>query len=183
MNPKRWARKVRRRKPGIYLARTEQHARPGRYENGYVGRSVNVHIRTDQHLGRLGYSATIGRSLAASVKAGQPLVVMAGGKPWADLAPRWFYLRLPWWLGWTWILAPLEAFAILLLAPRYNDRLNRCNPRRVPIWQQHAQRRLRDAGAVRVKVSRVALRWTYTAARVTGLALVLTGLAGWALTR
>lgn len=174
-----WLRKVRRRKPGIYLARTEQHARPGRYENGYVGRSTHVPTRKRQHTGALYYSPTIGRSLAASAAAGRPVMAAATDKPWADLAPRWLVLRLPWWLSWKWVLAPLELLAIKVLRPRYNVELNRGNRRRVPLHVQRAQRRQRDAVATRVRVARVGVRWTYTAYRVAGAALVVVGLAGW----
>lgn len=132
-SPRKWWRSVRRRRAGIYLVRTDKHLRPGRRENGYVGRSNNVRIRITQHLGHGSHKP----------------------KPWADLHPRWHVLRLPWWLSWRWIQAPLEAAAILLLAPRYNHSLNLANPRRVPLSVQARQRAERDRmpGFYHVKVA------------------------------
>lgn len=152
-------RKWKRRRPGIYLARTQKHLRPMRKENGYVGRSVNVKIRIRQHLGQDRRHVQ---------------------KPWADLDPAWLVLRLPWWLGWTWVLAPLEALAILLLAPRYNHQLNTWNPRRVPLTTQAAQRAERNGAGRAYHVKAVMAAWAYRAA---GLVLVLAGLLGYALTR
>lgn len=126
----RWGRKVRRRRPGIYLVRTDRHRRRGR-ENGYVGLSNNLELRRLQHLGLRG---------------------TAPAKPWSDLDPVWHYLRLPWWLGWRWVLAPLEAFAIWLLAPRYNQTMNKANPRRVPLGQQAVQRQQRDRDRARGRI-------------------------------
>ena len=120
--PAKWWRKCKRRKPGIYLARTLQHLHPTRRENGYVGRSNNVPLRIKQHFG-------LSRNQ-------QP-------KPWTDLDPVWRVLRLPWWLGWKWVLAPLELAAILLLLPRYNHQMNLANPRRVPLSVQAQQRAVR----------------------------------------
>jgi hypothetical protein len=124
---KRWARKVRRRTPGIYLVRTDRHMRPGR-ENGYVGLSNNLELRRRQHLKN-------------KIENGR---IVALAKPWSDLDPVWHYLRLPWWLGWRWCLAPLEFLAIKLLLPRYNHTMNLANPRRVPLGTQRAQRLHRD---------------------------------------
>ena len=120
----KWIKRAKRRKAGIYLARTRKHLAPMRRENGYVGRSNNVPIRQRQHL--LG-------------ERGQK------PKPWADLDPRWSVLRLPWWLSWKWIQVPLEALAIWVLAPRYNHTMNLHNPRRVALSVQARQRAERDA--------------------------------------
>lgn len=115
---------AKRRRAGIYLVRTRKHLALARRENGYVGRSNNVPIRIKQHLGQ--------------DRRHKP-------KPWTDLDPRWLVLRLPWWLSWRWVQAPLEALAIWLLAPRYNHSLNLHNPRRVPLHVQARQRAERDA--------------------------------------
>jgi hypothetical protein len=159
MGLKRWARKVRRRKPGIYLARTRKHARPGR-ENGYVGRSNNVELRRRCHLGTCRHPCP--------------------PKPWSDLDPRWYHLPLPWWLGWRWCLAPLEALAILLLLPRYNVQLNRRNPRRVSPGRQVAQRVRRDAAGAGYRAEQFAVTWLF---RLAGTAFIATGVLGWWLHR
>lgn len=89
---KRWYRKVRHRKPGIYAYRCRRHLARGT-QWGYVGLSNRLDLRDGQH---------------------QP-------KPWYDLViRRYTVIRLPWWLGWRWVLAPLETAVILLLLPRYN---------------------------------------------------------------
>jgi len=124
---KRWRRKVRRRRPGVYLVRTDKHMRPGR-ENGYVGLSNNLELRRRQHLKN-------------KIENG---VITQRAKPWSDLDPVWHYFRLPWWLGWRWVLAPLEFLAIKLLMPRYNVTMNKTNPRRVPLKAQALQRAARD---------------------------------------
>lgn len=116
--------RARRRKAGIYLARTRKH-RSRRRENGYVGRSNNVPIRIKQHLGQ--------------DSRHKP-------KPWSDLDPRWHVLWLPWWLSWKWVQVPLEYAAIKLLLPRYNHQHNLTNPRRIPLHLQAIQRENRDMG-------------------------------------
>jgi len=120
-----WIAKVRRRRPGIYLGRTRKHLNPRRRENGYVGKSVNLELRWAQHMGSGSY--------------GTP------AQQWSDLEPSWRCLRLPWWLGWPWVLLPLEFLAIRLLLPRYNVTHNLGNPRRVSKHRQLAQRAQRDA--------------------------------------
>lgn len=154
-------RKWKHRKPGIYLVRTDRHLRPGR-ENGYVGRSVNWEIRRKQHLGQDARHAP---------------------KPWTDLRPRWIVLRMPWWLGWKWVLAPLELLAILVLLPRYNDALNHGNPRRVTLSRAAAQRLARDVGDPWLARKRLAVTWGMYALRGVGVACVLAGFAGYLLTR
>jgi hypothetical protein len=156
-----WWRGCKRRKPGIYLARTRKHRNPNRRENGYVGKSRHLALRQTCHEGTCRHRC-------------KP-------KPWLDLDPVWRALRLPWWLGWPWILGPLEVLAIRLLLTRYNDTHNHHNPRRVPISLQHRQRAQRDAGPVVVRASHIRVRATYTAYRVAGAALILVGFTGWAL--
>jgi len=154
-------RKWKRRKPGIYLVRTDRHLRPGR-ENGYVGRSVNWEIRRRQHLGQ------DARHTA---------------KPWADLRPGWRVLRLPWWLGWVWVLAPLEWLAIKVLLPRYNAQHNHGNPRRVTLSRATAQRLERDTAAPGLARKRLAVTWGMYALRGAGAACLLAGVAGYLLNR
>lgn len=141
--------RARRRKAGIYLARTLRHRGRGR-ENGYVGRSNNVPLRIRQHLGQ--------------DSRHKP-------KPWADLDPRWRVLPLPWWLSWKWVQVSLEAIAIAVLLPRYNHQLNLHNPRRVPLSAQAAQRRARDAGVVRRGLSVWAVAAGVLLVGAAGLAL------------
>lgn len=129
---KRWLRKVRRRRGGIYLVRTRRHhLRPrwlsflGMRENGYVGLTVSYHFRQEDHLGT-------GRN-------GQP------AQPWSDLDPVWKkIIPLPWWLCWHWLMNPLETLVIRVTLPRYNDAKNHGNPRRIPKSVARAQRMERD---------------------------------------
>lgn len=152
---KRWWRKVRRRKPGIYLYVTQKHLRPWRKEAGYVGKSNRLDLRDAQH---------------------QP-------KPWYDLVVRRVTLiRLPWWLGWDWVLLPLETIAILLLLPRYNWQKNP-RPGKVGPRDQALQRAARDLAPAgyrrRVQLSKV---MDYVV-QVAGVLIVLTGIGGWLWTR
>lgn len=64
-------------------------------------------------------------------------------KPWADLVVRVYRLRLP---DWVWLRLVVEFVLIGLLAPSYNYQHNLWNPRRVPLWEQTRQRRIRDEG-------------------------------------
>ena len=105
-------------------------------------------------------------------------------KPWTDLRPvRHTIIRLPWWLGFKWVLRPLETLVILALAPRYNWQKNAWNPRRVPPSTQAAQRAERnDAGpAYHAKVQ--AARALGIALRLAGVLLILAGLSGYLITR
>jgi hypothetical protein len=130
---RKWIKKCKRRRGGVYLVRTRKHRlgwRPrwwpfqGRRENGYVGETVSHHLRQKDHRGT-------GRN-------GQK------AQPWSDLDPIWHCLNLPWWLCWKWILRPLETLAILFFAPRYNDAKNHWNPRRIPLSLAKRQRWARD---------------------------------------
>lgn len=145
-------RKWRRRQPGIYLERTRKHNNPRKRENGYVGLSNNTHMRKLDHrgLGRYGAKA----------------------KPWSDLDPQQHVLRLPWWLGFRWTMAPIEVLAIRLLLPRYNVMHNRGNFRRVPLVQQHAERALRDLGGPVLRSHRRVLDVETLAVRACGVALL-----------
>jgi len=165
--PAAWWRKCKRRRPGIYLVRTDRHLKPGRRENGYVGESVHVEMRGLDHLGRGRYGHA--------------------AKDWADLRTRWHVLRLPWWLGWKWVLRPLETLAILLTWPRYNDAKNRWNPRRIPRHVQALQRRNRDRllsdPGLWIRTTTALHRAAHTARRVAiGSAVAVVAVAALALT-
>lgn len=150
--------KWRRRRPGIYLVRTRKHAGRTR-ENGYVGLSNNVSMRRLDHLGqgRYGHAA----------------------KPWTDLDPVWHVLKLPWWLGFRWTLAPLEYVAIRVLLPRYNVTHNLGNPRRVTPAMQRAQRAQRDLGTIHLY--RRLFAWRPSFVQVLGIVAILAGAIGtWA---
>lgn len=152
---RRWWRKVRARRPGIYAYRTWRHHRPTAAEWGYVGLSNRLDLRDGQH--KL--------------------------KPWYDLKVRRYVLvRLPWWLGWHWVLAPLETLFILLLLPRYNDAKNPRpgKVRKVQQGMERAERAVRGhAFHAKVEIT----RWAYLGARLAGAALILAGLGGWWITR
>lgn len=124
-----WLAKVKRRRAGVYLVRTRKH-RGRRRENGYVGRSNNVKLREKCHRGQCSHHG-------------------CSAKPWTDLDPVFHWIvKLPWWLSWKWAQAPIEAFCIAVLLPRYNVQLNRKNPRRVTLTEQRRQRETRDRRVV-----------------------------------
>jgi len=132
---KRWYKKIRRRKGGIYLWRVDRHNGRGRV-NGYVGMTNNFRYRAQQHMGISG--------------RGTP------GQPWSDLrAVEYRVIRLPWWLCWKWVMHPLETLVIFCTWPLYNDRKNRWNPRRVPKYLAVMQRKARN-------MQRGRIRWTGT---------------------
>lgn len=142
---RKWYRKVRRRKGGVYLWRTDRHhLRPrwlawlGTRETAYVGESVNFHLRAKQHLGQSRFDPATGKA----VKRG---TVKVPAQPWSDLRPRMHrVIRLPWWLCWKWVLRPLETIVILLTWPRYNDAKNHWNPRRITKGRAVQERAARD---------------------------------------
>ena len=148
--------KWRRRRPGIYLVRTRKHAGRTR-ENGYVGLSNNVSMRRLDHLGQGRYGHT--------------------AKPWTDLDPVWHVLKLPWWLGFRWTLAPIEYVAIRVLLPRYNVTHNLGNPRRVPPAKQRAQRAQRDAHG-HVWIGARVVAWRPSILQIIGAAFVIASVAG-----
>lgn len=171
---KRWGRKVRRRRGGVYLVRVDHHLNRARRVNGYVGETVSHHLRQRQHLGVSRY-ATDGRVVQGFTRV--------PSQPWADLNPVWHKLTLPWWLCWKWVLRPLETLVIVLTWPVYNDAKNHWNPRRIPKGIAKAQRATRDAGGLNYR-SRVAVQHVgRILVRAAGLAVILTGLVGYAVTR
>jgi hypothetical protein len=166
--PAAWWRSAKRRQPGVYAYRTRQHLFPMRTEWGYVGKSKHLPSRDRDHrgTGAWGHKA----------------------KDWMDLTVYRKTIRLPWWLGWDWILLPLETLVILILRPRYNWAKNP-RPGKVGPREQAQQRFRRDAlaatgevpMALRVGVELVRIR--HILVRAGGLALILVGLFGWAVTR
>ncbi len=142
-----WWRMVRARKPGIYAYRTRKHRNPFRSEWGYVGRSNRLDLRDGQH----------------------------AAKPWYDLVKKRYTLPLPWWLGWRWVLAPLETLLILLLLPRYNWQKNP-RPGKVGPTQQRLQRQQREGygGPFAPYAARLSV-WVWRAA---GVACLVAGIGG-----
>jgi hypothetical protein len=65
----------------------------------------------------------------------------AEAKPWADLAPSHYFLRLP---ASKRLLLFVETIGILLLWPVYNHKKNLWNPRRISLRGARAQRVMRD---------------------------------------
>lgn len=154
--------RARRRRPGLYAYRTRKHLRRGT-EWGYGGYSTNLPLRYRCHQGTCAH-------------------VNHTEKPWYDLKSGYVELRLPWWLGWHWLLKSLETIMILALRPRYNTQKN---PRRSKVRpaQQQVQRSVRDlrrslgrpqvgAGAV---IDYIII--------VASVALILAVPVGWYLTR
>jgi hypothetical protein len=159
----KWWRKVRRRKSGIYWYITRKHLRPWSKESGYVGKSVHLGMRDNCHEGTCRHAG-------------------CAEKGWWDLVAHRMTLRLPWWLGWDWVLLPLETLAIVLLLPRYNWQKNP-RPGKVGPRDQALQRQARDLAPAgyrrRVQMSRMLDR-IY---QVAGVLVILTGLGGWMWTR
>lgn len=176
--------KWRRRRPGVYAWRTDQHYDRTRREWGYVGESVNVAMRDRCHLGTCRHRPQVTRSAMAD---GSTATVMSGGgcaaKPWTDLRPvRHTIIPLPWWLGWKWILRPLETLTIVALAPRYNQAKNRWNPRRVSLSRQAAERHERNCESSTYRTKVAGMRFLRRTVQALGCALILTGLVGAAVT-
>lgn len=161
---KRWIKKCRRRRGGVYLWRVDHHRNRARRVNGYVGETVSYYFRGKDQMGQ-------GRK-------GQEA-------PWSDLNPkRYQVIPLPWWLCWKWVLRPLETLVILCTWPVYNDAKNRWNPRRIPKDLAAAQREAREYGRGVAYTTRVTLaHGARIALQVAGAATVLIGTYGWIVTR
>lgn len=174
-------KKWKRRKPGVYAWRTERHANRARREWGYVGESVNIGMRDRCHLGTCSHRPKVYQLPV------QGSLIYGGGctaKPWTDLRPvRHTIIRLPWWLGFKWVLRPLETLVILALAPRYNWQKNAWNPRRVPPSTQAAQRAQRNGARPAYHAKVQAARALGIALRLAGVLLILAGLSGYLITR
>jgi hypothetical protein len=164
---KRWYRKVRRRRGGIYLYRVDHHLNRARRHNGYVGRSNNFYLRDRQHMGRGRFDASGAVITRPRQQASAP------SQPWSDLNPvQHKVIKLPWWLCWKWVCEPLETLVMLCTWPVYNDAKNRWNPRRIPKVVAQAQRAGRDAGGYAYR-TRVELAHAGRALVLMALALVL----------
>lgn len=115
---------------GVYAFRTRRPGLIGRIPLigrhwAYVGETFAMERRKGEHL-------------FGSTRYGKP------PQPWSDLKPtRPLVIRLPG--APKWVLHTVETLFILLLWPVYNDRKNRWNPRRIPIYKARAQRAQRDA--------------------------------------
>lgn len=174
---KRWSKKVRRRRGGVYLWRVRHHAKPMQRVNGYVGETVSFHHRAKQHLAVTRFDVKTGvESKTGALKVPK--------QSWSDLDPTCHpVIRLPWWLCWKWILKPLETLVILCTWPVYNDKKNRWNPRQIPIHAAKAMRAARDRGGFGVRAQATAGRLARLTLQVAGTVLVFVGIFGWMATR
>jgi hypothetical protein len=180
---KRWIRKCKRRKGGVYLWRVDHHRNRARRVNGYVGETVSFFFRSKQHMGHSRFDPVSGQVVKGKAKGG-PAMVKVPAQPWSDLNPVMHkVIKLPWWLCWKWVLWPLETLVILCTWPVYNDAKNRWNPRRIPKAMAKIQRRNRDQGGG-VYRTRVTLAHAGRAAlQLAGALLVVVGAYGWIVTR
>jgi len=148
-------------RPGeVYAYRTRKPSgRSWLRQWGYVGKSRNGARRHRQHMG---VKATGDR-------------FPAPGQPWNDLDPvRYVLWRSGKVRGWR--LSLVEALCIRFTMPVYNDKLNRGNPRRIPIRTAKRQRAARDAGRFVVPAANGALKLKLVS--VAGMVLVLVGIVG-----
>jgi hypothetical protein len=179
---KRWIKKCKRRRGGVYLWRVDHHLNRARRVNGYVGETVSFFLRSRQHMGESRFDPVTG----AVVKSRKPglATVKVPAQPWSDLNPvRHDVIKLPWWLCWKWVLRPLETLVIVLTWPVYNDAKNRWNPRRITKSMARLQRRQRDEGGMAYRARVGVAHAGRIAVQVAGAALVLVGTYGWIVTR
>lgn len=179
---KRWIKKCKRRKGGVYAYRVDHYRNRARRHWGYVGESVSFYFRGRQHMGVSRFDPVTGQVVKGE---GSGLAVArVPAQPWSDLNPVMHkVVRLPWWLCWKWILLPLETLTMLVLWPVYNDAKNHWNPRRVTKDMARLQRAARDRGAlageIRIGLAHLGRR----AIQVAGVLLIVAGFTGWALGR
>lgn len=172
---KRWYRKVKRRRGGIYLWRVDHHLHRARRVNGYVGETVSYYFRAKQHMGSTHFKVDGTRSMSER---------RAQSQPWSDLNPTMHkILPLPWWLCWKWVLRPLETLAIILLWPRYNQAKNRWNPRRIPSHQARLDRFHRDQGSLGYRARVGVAHLGRGLLQVAGLLVVLGAAFLWVVSR
>lgn len=152
---------ARRRKPGLYAYRTRKHLRRG-IEWGYGGYSTNLPLRFRCHQG-----------VCVHVNCTE--------KPWYDLKAGYWELRLPWWLGWHWLLRSLETIMIITLRPRYNWQKN---PRRTKVGPvvQKMQRNTRNLRRLTGEPIYRSHALDYIIRTVAAL-LIVAGPLGWYLTK
>lgn len=158
--PAAWLRSCKRREPGIYLYRTRRHLQPWRTEWGYAGKSKNLNIRELCHKGEC-------RRHSGCIE-----------KPWHDLVIYRWKWQLPWWMGWDWILLPLETLMIWLVRPRYNTQKN---PRRDKVRpaEQAIQRRVRDGAPTTYRARVARIRLTNLIIRYAAIIMIVTGIGGY----
>lgn len=172
---KRWIKKCKRRKGGVYLWRVRHHRNPARRVNGYVGETVSFFFRSRQHMGTSHYAGQKRSAVAARVPA----------QPWSDLDPVMHkIISLPWWLCWKWVLRPLETLVMAFTWPVYNDAKNHWNPRRIPKGLARTQRAARDAGGNWMVSAQIgAAKVLRVVLQAAGFLLIFGGAFGWMVTR
>jgi len=152
-----WLRSCRRREPGWYLFRTRRHRGYG-VEFGYIGKSKHLAARKRDHEG--------------TGQWGQ------APKSWMDLTYSYHKIQIPWWLGWDWVLLPIEALLIATLRPRYNDKLNPSKSK-VRKYEQAIQRAYRDSYGNQPSMVR---SLGNPAVVFLGVLLMVAGVVGWIVT-
>jgi hypothetical protein len=179
---KRWVKKCKRRRGGVYLWKVDHHLNRARRVTGYVGETVSFHFRAKQHMGLSRFDPVTGQVVKS--KAPGVAMIKVPAQPWSDLNPVMRkVIKLPWWLCWKWILRPLETLVMLATWPVYNDAKNHWNPRRIPQSLAKAQRATRDAGGMIYQARTGLAHAGRIALQVTGAALVIVGSYGWVVTR
>lgn len=174
---KRWVKKCKRRRGGVYLWRTDKPFNRARRHNAYVGESVSFYLRGRQHMGVSRFNPATGQALKSGT-------MKIPAQPWSDLRPVMHkVIKLPWWLCWKWVLRPLETLVILATWPVYNDAKNHWNPRRIRKGTAMDQHKARDEGGyayrTRVGLAHLGRR----AVQLAGALLILGGTYGWMVTR
>jgi hypothetical protein len=178
---RKWYKKIRRRRGGVYLWRVDHHLNRMRRVNGYVGETVSFYLRGRQHMGVSRFDPVTGL-----VARNGPVKVPA--QPWSDLRPVCHQvIKLPWWLCWKWVLRPLETLVMVCTWPVYNDAKNHWNPRRIPKTVAKAQRASRDAGwnwrmGARAAGAHAVRYLVQAVAAVVILGVVALGTYGWLVT-
>src|SRR4051812_48839676 len=74
---RKWIRKCKRRRGGVYLVRVDHHRNRARRVTGYVGETVSYHLRKKQHLGMSRFEPSGMVSKNGFVKV--------ASQPWSDL--------------------------------------------------------------------------------------------------
>lgn len=162
--PAAWLRSVKRRKPGVYIYRTRRHHAPWRTEWGYAGKSLNLDIRDQCHGG------TCGRHQGCIEK------------PWWDLKVSRFTLRLPWYLGWDWVILSVETALVAATRPRYNWQKNPSR-HKIPPSMQRMQRQARDAMPTTYRARLYLSRFISFAISTVAVGMVAAGIGGYLWTR
>lgn len=98
-------------------------------------------------------------------------------KPWADLDPKVYEIRLP---DWGWLRTLMEPLLIAILCPVYNVQLQPpWNIRKISKKKAEAQRWRRDQFGATIKLVSTIGRWTVYAV-IAYLAWKIWGPNGWA---